>query len=45
MVIRVPNNAVRHDFRSVCEYIDLYIQKSLREKNPPVKTDGFDSPL
>ena len=43
-VIRIPNNAVHSNFRSVCEYIDLYVQQALREKNPPVSLSA-DSPL
>ncbi len=44
-VIRIPNNEIKRNFRGVCEHIDLFVQHALREKNPPVKTDGFDSPL
>ena len=28
-VIRIPNNEVMHNFRGVCEYIDLAVQNSL----------------
>ena len=28
-VIRIPNNVIFSDFRSVCEYIDLCVQESL----------------
>ncbi len=28
-VIRIPNNEVNKNFRGVCEYIDLFIKKSL----------------
>ncbi len=28
-VIRIPNNEVTHNFRSVCEYIDDFVRKSL----------------
>ncbi len=28
-VIRIPNNAVMENFRGVCEYIDIAVQKSL----------------
>ncbi len=44
-VIRIPNNEIKRNFRGVCEYIDLFVQHALYKKNPPVKTDGFDSPL
>lgn len=43
-VIRIPNNEVRHNFRGVCEYIDMCVQKALSEKNPPVSLSA-DSPL
>ncbi len=29
-VIRIPNNAVKENFRGVCEYIDLVVNESLR---------------
>lgn len=35
-VIRIPNNEVHHNFRGVCDYIDMHVQKALSEKNPPV---------
>ena len=28
-VIRIPNNEVNKNFRGVCEYIDLFVKKSL----------------
>ena len=28
-IIRIPNNEVNKNFRGVCEYIDLYVHKSL----------------
>ncbi len=43
-IIRIPNNAIHNNFRGVCEYIDLYVQNALREKNPPVSLTA-DSPL
>lgn len=43
-VIRIPNNAIHQNFQGVCEYIDLCIQKTLYEKNPPVSLVA-DSPL
>ena len=43
-VVRIPNNAVHTNFRGVCEYIDLYVQNALHEKNPPVSLSA-DSPL
>ncbi len=27
-VIRIPNNAIMHNFRGVCEYIDLQVRQS-----------------
>ena len=30
-VIRIPNNEVMYNFRSVCEYIDLHIKQSLSQ--------------
>ena len=30
-VIRIPNNAVRANFRGVCEYIDLCVKESLHQ--------------
>ena len=30
-VIRIPNNAVRVNFRGVCEYIDLCVKESLHQ--------------
>ena len=32
-VIRIPNNAVRQNFREVCEYIDAEVQQSLSQKS------------
>ncbi len=29
-VIRIPNNAVKQNFRGVCEYIDLCVQNALQ---------------
>ena len=29
IVIRIPNNEVNKNFRGVCEYIDLFVKKSL----------------
>ena len=32
-VIRIPNNAINQNFRGVCEYIDLFVLRSVdREK-------------
>ena len=28
-VIRIPNNEVNKNFRGVCEYIDLFVKKSI----------------
>ena len=30
-VIRIPNNAVAHNFSGVCEYIDLQVRQSLSQ--------------
>ena len=30
LVLRIPNNAVKENFRGVCEYIDLFVQQSLK---------------
>ena len=30
-VIRIPNNAVKENFRGVCEYIDIQIKQSLSQ--------------
>ena len=30
-IIRIPNNAVKENFRGVCEYIDLAVKESLGE--------------
>ena len=30
-VIRIPNNAVRQNFRGVCEYIDAAVKRSLSQ--------------
>ena len=32
-VIRIPNNEVNKNFRGVCEYIDLFVKKSLHQPN------------
>ena len=32
-VIRIPNNAVRQNFRGVCEYIDRVVKQSLSQKS------------
>ena len=32
-VIRIPNNEVMRNFRSVCEYIDAAVRQSLRQKS------------
>lgn len=31
-VIRIPNNEVSRNFRGVCEYIDLVVKQSLRQR-------------
>ena len=31
-VIRIPNNEIKQNFRGVCEYIDLFIQNSMRSE-------------
>ena len=31
-VIRIPNNAVMQNFRGVCEYIDMVVQKRIKNK-------------
>ena len=28
-VIRIPNNAINQNFRGVCEYIDLFVQRAI----------------
>ena len=30
-VIRIPNNAIHHNFRGVCEYIDTAVRQSLSQ--------------
>ena len=30
-VIRIPNNEVAHNFRGICEYIDLQVRQSLSQ--------------
>ena len=30
-IIRVPNNEIKHNFRGVCEYIDLCVKQSLSQ--------------
>lgn len=30
-VIRIPNNEVNHNFNGVCEYIDMFVKKSLHQ--------------
>ena len=30
-VIRIPNNEINQNFRGVCEYIDLWVKKSLHQ--------------
>ena len=34
-VLRIPNNAVTGQFREVCEYIDLEVQRLLSQASPP----------
>ena len=29
-VVRIPNNAIKENFRGVCEYIDICVQKRLQ---------------
>ena len=33
-VIRIPNNEINTNFRSVCEYIDIIVRESLNEQIP-----------
>ena len=33
MVIRIPNNEISRNFRSVCEYIDTAVRQSLSQKS------------
>ena len=42
-VIRIPNNEVNENFRGVCEYIDIVVQKLLAQ--PPQSPNGASSPL
>lgn len=39
-VIRIPNNAIRQNFRGVCEYIDLCVQKHIALKESPSQPNG-----
>ena len=32
-IIRIPNNEVSRNFRGVCEYIDVAVRQSLRQKS------------
>ena len=34
-VIRIPNSEIRHDFRGVCEYIDLFIKTACTSNESP----------
>ena len=35
-VLRIPNNMVNENFRGVCEYIDLFVQRSMTERQGPL---------
>ena len=32
-IIRIPNNAIKQNFRGVCEYIDLSVKQSINKKD------------
>ena len=32
-IIRIPNNEITHNFRGVCEYIDVAVNQSLSQKS------------
>ena len=34
MVLRIPNNAVNHNFRGVCELIDEFVKKCISPSQP-----------
>ena len=33
-VLRIPNSAVSHNFRGVCEFIDEYVRIRLKDESP-----------
>ena len=40
-VLRIPNNEVNRNFRGVCEYIDLFVQRKMAEqKSLPCEWEG-----
>ena len=44
-VIRIPNNEIFQNFSGVCEYIDLCVQKTLKESPSHFVCGQNDSPL
>ena len=39
-VIRIANNEVKQNFRGVCEYIDLFVQRSIAETESLPRLEG-----